>query len=148
MEDYREKFLQAEKQATNLVEQLQKLKDEVINYRDASSSFSEVHASLSGLIERQNSIAEELHGVIDTLGKIDTSKILDDINELKQGVEEGLVNLEKSTDEKFSALDSKITEVISNSESTNKKMSGIQTINYVNTVVVVIALVLILIMVF
>ena len=80
MEDYRERFLEAEMQAVDLVTQLEKLKQETSHYNTAAGSLSEARESIVSLIQEQSQLALGITEVVDTLGEIGTAKIIEEIN--------------------------------------------------------------------
>ena len=137
MDDYRERFLEAEMQAVDLVSQLEALKQEASHYRDAAGSLSKVRESLLNLMEKQDALVIGVKDVVDTLGLIGTSQIIDEIksfqtsvsnqiadtdqsvNEIiivNSAIQESINNHEKSFDEKIEALNEEIDSIITKLE--------------------------------
>ena len=96
MEDYKEKFLEAEEQASKLVSQLDELKKETKNYKEASESLTETKNKLIDLIEKQQEIAGKLNDVIEASARIGTAEILEKISLTNEQVEEVIIRFENS----------------------------------------------------
>jgi DNA repair exonuclease SbcCD ATPase subunit len=89
MNTYREKFLEAEKQANQLVDQLAKLKEETVHYRDAGESLAKSQERVSDLISGIEDVLEEQRELIGALKEIGTEEIISAIQALKEiGTEE------------------------------------------------------------
>ena len=148
MDDYRERFLEAEMQAVDLVSQLEALKQEASHYRDAAGSLSKVRESLLSLMDKQDALVLGVKDVVDTLGLIGTSQIIDEIrtnqnslseqisetdttvNEIVRGnstIQESIINYEKSFEEKIEALNKELDSITSKLEISSKELDSITT---------------------
>ena len=96
MEDYKEKFLEAEEQASKLVSQLDELKKETKNYKEASESLTETKNKLIDLIEKQQEVAGKLNDVVEASARIGTAEILEKISLTNEQVEEVIIRFENS----------------------------------------------------
>jgi broad specificity phosphatase PhoE len=76
MADIKDRFLQAEEQASHLARQLQELKDKIDAHTEAASSLDNARDSLSKLVGELNGVSKELPEVISALSEIDTPAIL------------------------------------------------------------------------
>jgi DNA repair exonuclease SbcCD ATPase subunit len=147
MDDYRERFLEAEMQAVDLVSQLEALKQEASHYRDAAGSLSKVRESLLSLMDKQDALVLGVKGVVDTLGLIGTSQIIDEINSIQtsiskqigdtdksvneiinsnSAIQESINNYEKSFDEKTEALNKEIDSITTKLEISGKEQKTIR----------------------
>ena len=77
----REKFLHAEKIANELVETLNKLKQEIESYKTAGAALNDVKLKLSELTNNNKHIAEQMLQIIKTIVEIGGPEILDSINQ-------------------------------------------------------------------
>jgi len=84
MTDYRERFLEAEEKAVDLVTQLDALKKEAMSYHDAASTLKDVHDALLKMLDEQEEIAFNLRNVIKTLLEIRTPEILENLDSLSE----------------------------------------------------------------
>lgn len=147
MDDYRERFLEAEMQAVDLVSQLEALKQEASHYRDAAGSLSKVRESLLSLMDKQDALVLGVKDVVDTLGLIGTSQIIDEINSIQtsiskqigdtdksvneiinsnSAIQESINNYEKSFDEKTEALNKEIDSITTKLEISGKEQKTIR----------------------
>ena len=115
MDDYRERFLEAEMQAVDLVTQLEALKQEAFHYRDAAGSLSKVRESLLSLMDKQDALVLGVKDVVDTLGLIGTSQIIDEINSIQTSISNQIGDTDKSVNEIINS-NSAIQESINNYE--------------------------------
>lgn len=79
MSEYHEKFLEAEKQASNLVKQLEDLKKETGSYKDASGQLDLIGEKIGELINDFSLLVNEEKNLINTLKEIGTEKIFEEI---------------------------------------------------------------------
>ena len=147
MDDYRERFLEAEMQAVDLVSQLEALKQEASHYRDAAGSLSKVRESLLSLMDKQDALVLGVKDVVDTLGMIGTSQIIDEINSIQTSIsnqigdtdksvneiinsnfaiQESINNYEKSFYEKIEALNIEIDSITTKQEISSKEQKIIR----------------------
>ena len=96
MEDYKEKFLEAEEQASKLVSQLDELNKETRNYKEASESLTETKNKLIDLIEKQQEVAGKLNDVVEASSRIGTLEILEKISLTNEQVEEAIMRFDNS----------------------------------------------------
>ena len=143
MDDYRERFLEAEMQAVDLVSQLEALKQEASHYRDAAGSLSKVRESLLNLMEKQDALVIGVKDVVDTLGLIGTSQIIDEIQSNQQllakqidvtdinvneilksnyAIHEKIDNYEKTLREEVEPLNKKLDGITSQMEISNQDL--------------------------
>jgi hypothetical protein len=69
-------FLRAEEEANRLVEELRRLKDEVLSYKTAREALGQAAMGVSELSTRCAKIAEQLGGLAETLRSIGTPELL------------------------------------------------------------------------
>jgi seryl-tRNA synthetase len=100
MADTKDRFLQAEEQASRLARRLQELKDKIDAHAEAASSLKDARSSLSMLIGEMNEVSKNLPGVISALSEIDTSAILQAIENSKTD----FTNLTKDESRRVSRL--------------------------------------------
>ena len=147
MDDYRERFLEAEMQAVDLVTQLEALKQEASHYRDAAGSLSKVRESLLRLMDKQDALVIGVKNVVDTLGLIGTSQIIDEMKSIQKTlseqigetnttvneivtsnstIQESINNYEKSFEEKIEALNIDIGSITTKQEISSKEQKIIR----------------------
>lgn len=147
MDDYRERFLEAEMQAVDLVSQLEALKQEASHYRDAAGSLSKVRESLLRLMDKQDALVIGVKNVVDTLGLIGTSQIIDEMKSIQKTlseqigetnttvneivtsnstIQESINNYEKSFEEKIEALNIDIGSITTKQEISSKEQKIIR----------------------
>lgn len=80
-------FLAAEEAATQLVEQLTRLRDEIGHYSGASGRLDESAAAIARLAEGLGHSATGLQSVVDTLSRIDTPEVLRRVDQLREDVD-------------------------------------------------------------
>lgn len=95
MNDYREKFIEAEKQATQLVAQLERLKEEAQSYQEASETLEGTREQLGDLINKTVSLGQAQQELIDVLGEIGTEEIIQVINQSKDKLQERLTGIDE-----------------------------------------------------
>ena len=93
MNDYSEKFLDAEAQVTELASQLVELKEETKHYSEAADSMSESQANLADLIESVDNVVSQFGSIIKALKKIGTEEIVS-----------AVVNCQKIIDDKLGVI--------------------------------------------
>lgn len=89
MTDHKERFLEAEEQASRLAAQMQELKSKIDAHEEATSSLNEARNAIASLTGELAEISQELPAVISTLSEIGTPAIL-------QSVETSRTNLSNS----------------------------------------------------
>lgn len=111
MENYREKFIQAEEQAAELVTQLEALKKEALNYKKASQDLDEAKGNLNELITRVENVVSDHLKLIASLKEIGTQEII------------------KSVEEETMKISSKMTQEISSiKDSLSSEIKGLHAI--------------------
>lgn len=80
MIDYQEKFIEAEKQASELIDNLSSLKAEINNYSVASSTLNDVRIKLSEMIDDMSNVSASMRDTISAIKEIDTKKIIYEID--------------------------------------------------------------------
>ncbi len=100
MEKEAEKFLLAEKIASELVETLKKLRDEATSYKTAGVELQAVRNNLIKLIESTEKTAYNTYKATELLKEIGTAEILERINKLNS-----------NTDLQFSQFSAKMKEL-------------------------------------
>ncbi len=88
MEDPREKFLQAEAQAEQLVNQLTELKQKAEGHARAEKSLADVRDSLVSMIDEISASSETVRSVVSKLGEIGTPEILEVLGKVQEGISE------------------------------------------------------------
>jgi hypothetical protein len=100
MSQYREKFLEAEEKASQLIIQLEELKKSSNQYRTASESLDKTREEIGPFITSLTSIVKEASGLIQTLKEIDTGRIISEVNNVQSRIKE----ITKSQSTQFSKL--------------------------------------------
>ena len=90
MVDHKARFLEAEEQASQLVNQLSLLKREIETQAEASTSINELRVVLSTLVSELTQVSVEMQGIISKLAEIGGPKMLGSLDEIKTGVVQGL----------------------------------------------------------
>ena len=99
--EYREKFLDAEKKASDLVNQLEALKNESVNYKNAKDNLSDVTIKIANLISKFSGIVSEEENLINAIREIGTEKIVEMIRQNKITFEEKISAQEKHISKLF-----------------------------------------------
>jgi hypothetical protein len=82
-----QQFLQAEEEASRLVEELARLKEEIQHYSDASHGLDEAVGHVGSLIGEVTKATGAVGNVIKTLREIGTPELLDRLDTLEELVE-------------------------------------------------------------
>jgi len=88
MSEYRDKFIEAEEQASKLVSHLIELKNEAVNYKNAKSTIEKTQERISVLVEKFSSVIEGENNLVKTLREIGTDQIIEKIEKTKSSLEE------------------------------------------------------------
>jgi hypothetical protein len=83
MSEDTEKFLEAEQAAQEVLEALQRLREEAISYKTATADLDLVRERLLGLITSTEAIGKDTHNVVKTLMDIGGPEILRRVNLVK-----------------------------------------------------------------
>jgi len=102
--DYQEKFLDAEKKASDLVKQLEVLKNESVNYKNASNSLSEVNETIMDLISNFSGVVSEEENLIKAIREIGTEKIITTIEQNRISFGERIQILERRVSKLFTFI--------------------------------------------
>jgi seryl-tRNA synthetase len=98
MSTYRDKFLEAEKKATQLVEHLTKLKEDTSHYRNAGESLTRTHKQVSDLISEVESVIKEQREMISALKEISTQELIDAIESCQESLNVKLSIIQEHND--------------------------------------------------
>ncbi|MBM3145160.1 MAG: hypothetical protein FJ010_09350 [Chloroflexi bacterium] len=79
MTDHKERFLEAEEQATSLASQMRELKSKIDAHTEATSSLTETRKSVTALLGEVAEMTQGMPSVISKLSEIGTPTILDSI---------------------------------------------------------------------
>lgn len=79
-----EEILQVEEDAKNLVKNLKSLYEEVGSYKQAKEELNETNSNLLSFIDDTKKLSLESHKIIDTINKIGSGKIFEELNSLKK----------------------------------------------------------------
>ena len=88
MEDYQEKFLDAEKTAGELVADLAKLKQEIVSYNAADKALVETQKELNSFASKLSDFINELNSFIAGLKEIGIEKVVEVIEDSETGAKE------------------------------------------------------------
>ena len=86
-----QQFLQAEEEASRLVEELTRLKQEIQHYSAASHSLDEAGARIGSLVDEVSKATTGVGDVIKTLREIGTPELLDRLSAIEELVETSLL---------------------------------------------------------
>jgi hypothetical protein len=84
---YKDKFLEAEEQASELLEELKKLKDEVDHNKEVGEKFDAIVQEINELVPRIDHTVYELNNFIQGLKEIGTEEIISSIDTNFNGIE-------------------------------------------------------------
>lgn len=104
MDDYRQRFLDAEGQATKLVEQLKRLKDEIEGYAEASGSLVATREDLHRLTTELEGDAVAMRGVISAIEAVGTQSILDSLSDVQADIRQGMRALNEHGEQSLASL--------------------------------------------
>jgi ABC-type transporter Mla subunit MlaD len=117
MEKEAEKFLQAEKTASELVQTLKQLQNEATSYKNAVKELDDVRQRLVKLIESTEKTANDTYQIIKLLKEIGAPEILKRIDELRNKSLEQFLNIikrieeiDKETKDKIDQFEKKVSE--------------------------------------
>lgn len=108
MTDNTDKFLEVEKQATEIVHQLQELQKEAVNYKNASASLNEVGNNLSNTITTFIPLIEEQRNLVKTLREVGADKLFDAIKKSTDDIENKIDKIFNTIEKSMHDLENKI----------------------------------------
>lgn len=106
-------FLRAEEIANELLDNVQRLKNEIEGYATARSHFGEVHQQLVGLSRSLIAISEQSAGIVQGLAEIGTPAILSSIKEAEETVRRSHDAAQRTFEEQNSEMKRYIEEMAS-----------------------------------
>lgn len=135
MDDYRQRFLEAEGQASKLAERLEHLKDEIESYAEASGSLRATREDLQGLAKELEGDAVAMRDVISAIEAIGTEKILDSVSDVQKDIRQGmramnehnegsLASLRKGLEDRIEDLKAHMMSSLEWGEQVEKRLQG------------------------
>ena len=94
-----DKFLKVEEEASSLLDQLTQLKQEVGHYSDARESLQNTSLQLGETLDKLSGLVEGTHAVVAKLKEIGTAEILNQIDLVKNSLDERLSRLDEKLEE-------------------------------------------------
>ena len=87
MEEYQEKFVEAEETVVDLVRDLEKLREEIEGFQTSKQVLKETHKELSSAIKAIEILAKKLNDYIEKLDEISIDTILNSIEDFRNETE-------------------------------------------------------------
>ena len=141
MSEETQKFLEAEKSANELLQSLQKLKDEAVSYKKSTDELDTVRQELVNLIKSVEVIAKDTSEVVKILLKIGGPEIFSRIDKL----EESIKTESKTRGDQLSTIAQKLK---TESEIRNRQFNQQKTIAIVGVSISILILIGVLILFF